>query len=608
MGFNLFSNMNLNKKLTLSFLALALIPVTIVTFIVETSTYSDRITQINDHNTYTATLKMDTMQGMLMSQTATMSTIVASDDVRSLEKDRMEASLKAMVRNSPQVANAFICDINGQQIARDSGNYVNVKDRDYIKAVMTGGKSAAYSDAILSKATNKVVVIAAVPVKNAQGQIIGAMASTFNMDIIEAMLGAYVGNLEDRDEILYITDSKGNVMVHPNKKYTENLTNWSTSEPVQAALSGKTGAVEYENADGVTSLAASSPFPEIGWTIVVENPKSQVTASIYKSIMFVAIVCIALLLLAAVFARLMTRSFVAPLEELKEKTILMANGDLRVHLNVNRNDEIGHVARAFNEMLTQLRDVMGKITTASQQVAAGSRNISDSGNMLAKGAATQASSVEELSSSISEITAQTANNAENAEKANELTTNVKTEAETGNEQMTLMLTAMEEINESSANISKIIKTIEEIAFQTNILALNAAVEAARAGQYGKGFAVVAEEVRNLAARSAKAAKETTDIIEASFDKVNRGTELAHETAAALKEIRNGVTTVAGLVSEIADASVKQNSALQMLNQGVLQVSNVVQTNSSTAEESAAASVELSAQANLLQEAVNRFKV
>ena len=266
------------------------------------------------------------------------------------------------------------------------------------------------------------------------------------------------------------------------------------------------------------------------------------------------------------------------------------------------------ISDSLNEIINSLNEIFGDINTAAEQVAVGAGQISDSSQILSQGSEEQASSIEEITASITEMATQVKQNAANANQADELSLTAKGDAIKGNEQMRAMLQAMHDINESSSNISKIIKVIDEIAFQTNILALNAAVEAARAGQYGKGFAVVAEEVRNLAARSASAAKETTDMIEGSIEKVGAGTKIANNTAQALNEIVESITKAAELVEQITSASNEQANAISQINQAVEQVSEVIQTNSATSEEGASASEELSSQAEMLKQMVNAIKL
>ena len=373
------------------------------------------------------------------------------------------------------------------------------------------------------------------------------------------------------------------------------------SPEAQAAASAKFAKLEGDIANQLEEIA------DMGYSSAQSRDKAA-TEEMNSDVRNIILITLFLLVVSSAAGFLFNQDVKKRLGQLGQSADRIAEGDLATEVVTSTGDELGDVAASFEIMRQRVHNVLLEINQGADQVAAGAHNVSDASVALSQGASQQAASVEQLSASIAEIASQTASNAQNAEKANDLTVGTKEKAQLGNEEMQEMLSAMEEINASSANISKIIKVIDEIAFQTNILALNAAVEAARAGQHGKGFAVVAEEVRNLAARSAKAAKETTDMIEGSMAKVETGREIAHKTADALNAIVGDVSSVADIVANIAKASNEQKLALEQINQGVQQVSQVVQANSSTSEEAATASQNLNQQADIMRANVGKFRL
>ncbi len=294
------------------------------------------------------------------------------------------------------------------------------------------------------------------------------------------------------------------------------------------------------------------------------------------------------------------------IEEMAQVLRKFADRNLTEEVHSEFRGDFAELKNSINHIANELNKVFVEINLTAEQVALGAQQVSSGNQQVSQGAAEQASSIEELSATTALIDGQTKLNVENSARSKEMALEAKDAAARGNRQMKDMLESMEQINESSENISKIIKVIDDIAFQTNILALNAAVEAARAGAHGKGFAVVAEEVRSLAARSAQAAKETADLIENSIQKVEVGTKLANETAHALAGIVESVDKAVQLSEMIAESSKEQSQSISQVNQGIERMSLVVQSNSASSQEGAASSQELSAQAENLKEKIGSF--
>ncbi|MBF0527718.1 MAG: HAMP domain-containing protein [Deltaproteobacteria bacterium] len=519
---------------------------------------------------------------------------------------------------------------------------LNVSDRQYFQTALSG--KPGFSEVIPSKATGNPAFALSYPVINDNNKVIGVFFSavdvnSFSREFIELVKIGQTG-------YIYICDAKGMVISHPNKDaiLKLNLNDTDFGREINTRNDGRL----FYNFDGLEKIASFKKNPETGWTVVATSGTAE-AFSVVKEIGYLntASALGLVILLSLIMTWLMNRLISRPLNKTAEIMKRVAAGNLSQRVGFKSDDEVGRLSQSVDtfldvltdfvaslrrigegdlnveftarspedemapvaqQMIRNLREIVGLVNAATVQLTTGSAKVSDSSQILSQGSVEQAASLEEISASVMELATQTKANAGNSSLANQLSRTVKESAEKGSQQMGEMVSAMDDIRQSGQEIAKIIKTIDAIAFQTNLLALNAAVEAARAGKYGKGFAVVAQEVRNLAGRSAKAARETAELIENTVKKVETGSGVAERTSQSLRDIVAGVIKVSDLVGEIAASSNEQAQGIAEINTGLSQIEQVTTRNTTNAEETASAAVELSGQAAALSDVLSRFKM
>ncbi len=568
---------------------------------------------------------------------------------------------KVYQEQGSDVMAVWVVGVKNSQLMQ-SNDYVSdssyvLSERPWYQLLQERGGIETLSGAYEDAGSGQLIVSAAVPVYDDTQQMIGIVGMDIMLDSLTQSIGTIqIGNTGH----IIVYDADKNIVYHPNSSYIlKNIEdiNYSSDSTIKSTIlnNASVDIIAYEE-DNVPYYGSVVYLEDIDWSILGSMSEQEYVQEVKKTTTVLVIgfgICALLLIVVCI---ILANSIVRPIKKLNGVSRNLADGNLDTEVMVTSKDEIGQLAEsisaivarlktyvlyideisavlgglgrgnlifelkqeyqgefnrlkvALNEIQKSLSSTMFQITDSADQVASSSGQIAIASQSLAQGAVEQASTVEELAATIQDLSQNSVKESENAVQTSKEVEKIGLELQESNQYMKDMLKAMDNITTQSNEIGKIIKTVEDIAFQTNILALNAAVEAARAGAAGKGFAVVADEVRNLASKSGEAAKNTTILISSSIDAINEGVEIANKTALSLEKVAEKAIQVADVIDHIATSYHDQAISMEQISNGINEISSVTQTNSATAQESAASSEELSGQANVMKSLVGQFQL
>lgn len=657
----MFKHLKLGTKIISLLIILVILSVSIIGII---STNS-QVSIINNNLTYTTkelSIELSKeVDGFLVERISVLESIAVTNDLKLYNKEDQTRLLSEINKRYSDFSLIFVTDIKAQEVARSDGKNEmdNLSDRDYIKEVLSKKKTVV-SDVLISKTTGKPAAVIAVPIFNAKNELQGILGGTLDLSALENM----------RSEIklgetgyAFITDTKGQILVHPDEKMVKERTNVSDIEAVKKALTGESGAMNYEY-QGAKVFGGYTNLSTTGWAVVVRQTQDEAFSSITST--KIKMICIAafILFITIIIGVILSKSMIKPLVILKEAAKELSQGNLAYEFKVNTGGEIGELAESFTDMRESLKKLVEQISSAADNVTLSSKDVLDSSKQakivagqiaettaqLALGGDEQARSVQntlgsinKIVESIEEISSSSNHSFESSTKTEELVKSGVKIVDTQNIKMKKSTNAVEEVsqviftlNDKTVQVGQIIQVIESIAEQTNLLALNAAIEAARAGEQGKGFAVVADQVRKLAEESQasigkiriiiKDIQNTTNMAvnsaQNATDTINCQNEAVKNTSEIFNDILKNVNLIAKEIQEISSFTDEVKDSGENIQQDMERILAVSEETAASTEEVTASTEEqatysenivnevekLSVLAEELKNCIIRFKI